>query len=100
LPSLLGLPGHRRSQKLARVAEIGRKRMNITIHRKCRDIDGALLVQMLARAAERQAKANLLYGQEAEREVKPSRWPWILIGLVATYFSIHVLVAVIKALLR
>ena len=74
--------------------------MNIVIHRKCRDIDGATLVQMLARAAERQAKANLLYGQEPERAEKASRWPWILIGLVATYFSIHVLVAVVKAVLR
>jgi hypothetical protein len=74
--------------------------MNITIHRKCRDIDGALLVQMLAWAAERKAKANLLYGQDPDREEKPSRWPWLLIGLVASYFSVHVLVAFIKAVLR
>ena len=74
--------------------------MQVVIHRKCRDIDGATLVQMISRAAERRAKAPLLAGQEPDREEKPSRWPWILIGLAASYFAIHVLVAIIKALLR
>ena len=74
--------------------------MNITIHRRCRDIDGVTLIQMISRAAERRAKAPLLEGQEPEREKKESRWWWVVIGLIATYFSVHVLVAVAKAVLR
>ena len=74
--------------------------MNITIHRRCRDIDGVTLVQMLARAQERRSKAPLLDNQEVDHPKKESRWWWVAIGLIATYFSVHVLIAIVKGVVE
>jgi hypothetical protein len=64
-------------------------------------IPSAALVRVLALKAEREQKHSLRE-QTPERveKPKPSRWPWLLLGLAASYFSIHVLVAVVRAMLR
>lgn len=66
-----------------------------------KDIDGAALVRLVAKAAERRAKAALLSEQEPEREEKPEpKWQrvigWTLIGMFSVYILAHVIVAAVR----
>ncbi len=75
--------------------------MNITIHRKCRDIDGALLVRMLARKKEMEAKGSLLADQVVEGLPGVlERAGKYLVLAIASVFGAVVVVQVAKLVLQ